>query len=187
MTLPELAVGMGVFSLLLVSYFTLNLGCLQLNRFESTRFRSANQAMSATSQMLMEMRGAASNYVGNLQNSSASSFKADNDGTNQSGNALLIIPSFNFSNSICYYYSSNCLYRSLNRGTGVVCVSSITNSQPIFQELLVDGRTVRTNAVTASLTAIRLNFTTTNQVMTNYYRNPTNYLSVQVQAYPRNF
>ena len=185
--MPELVTGSLVFGLLLTTYFTLNLGCLQLNRFETMRFRSANQAMSATSQMLMEMRGAASNYVGNLRSSGPSSFAANPDATNQAGNALLIIPSLNFTNSICYYYASNRLYKSLNNGPGTVCIASITNGPPIFQELLIDGKTARTNAVTSSLTAIRLNFTTTNRVITNYYRNPTNYLSIQVQAAPRNF
>jgi prepilin-type N-terminal cleavage/methylation domain-containing protein len=185
-TLIELSVGISIFALLLIGVLSLHITCMKLCSFESKRFTSVSQAMHASSQILMEMRSAYSNSVGTLTTpGSPSSFSAATNGFDQVGDVLQIVPPLN-GPLICYYYASNTLYRSQGNGSPTIVASSITNSDNIFHEETAAG-VVRTNRVATSITSITLQFFTTNAATISYFRNPTNYLSFQTKAYPRNF
>ena len=186
-TLIELSVGISIFALLLIGVLSLHITCLRLCRFETTRFTSVSQAMHASSQILMEMRGAYSNRVGTLTTAgNPATFSVVADNVAQVGDALQILPTNAPSPRICYYYASNRLYRAQDPGSRTIVATSITNSDNIFHEETAAG-VVRTNSVATSITSISLQFFTTNAATINYFRNPTNYLSFQTKAYPRNF
>jgi prepilin-type N-terminal cleavage/methylation domain-containing protein len=187
-TLVEMSMGLGVFALLMACYLSMNIACVRLCSFEAVRFRSAQLATTMTTKMLMEMRGAFSNRVGSITGGDPTTFTVIPNGTNQWGNALQILPTNYPTPWVCYFYvsASNTLYRAQSGNTPVIMAAPVTNYTPVFQELTVAGA-VRTNAVATSITSVNLRFLTTNAATIHYFHNPTNYLSFQIQAYPRNF
>lgn len=186
-TLPEMTVGVGIFSILMVCYLSLHVACLRLYRFESTRFNSADQALNGTSRILIEMRGAYSNRVGTVTGGDPATFVTVGDVTNQWGDALQIVNTN--ASWICYYYvpASNKIFRAESGSTvRKLVASSVTNYVPIFQEENAAGD-IRTNAVSSSITSVNLRFVTTNSATAKYFANSTNYMSFKIRAFPRRF
>lgn len=128
-TLPEVLVSAVVFALMISGVLSVHIFGLKLNDLVRAKMGASDEARSAISKMVGEIRSAGTIKIGT---GNKTSFAEIANGAPQKGNAIQIYPlKTNTANYIRYYWDSTDkrLKRSVNGGTAVTVVANaITNS-----------------------------------------------------------
>lgn len=104
LSIPELMVAMGIFSISVIGLVTLHLFGLRQDQLVQSKLGASDQSRRALSQMLTDIRSAKILTVGN---GTISSFTAIPYGTAQQGTALQISFTTATNNYIRYYFQTN--------------------------------------------------------------------------------
>ncbi len=157
MTLPEVMVTAGIFSLVMAGFITLHVFSIKMNRITAVKLGASDQAREILSLLFKQIREAADVRVGY---GTATSFVEPTPGQLFQGNAIMIYPVKTNTNIwIRYYLETNagCLKSvAHNRVQPIVHVEGITN-HIVFRVEDFRG-TVLTNASDRRVIGVTLQF-----------------------------
>jgi type II secretory pathway pseudopilin PulG len=132
MTLPELMIAAGVFTLAMVALITIHLNGLRLNQWARAKMGASDEARDAISRMVTEIRGAGTVRIGS---GTISAFSEIPHGQIQRGNAIEIHPVKGVTNTWIRYYwdlGDQRLKRTENGNTAVLIVANAITNNMVF-------------------------------------------------------
>ena len=144
-TLPEVLVSAAVFALMITGVLSVHIFGLKLNDLVRAKMGASDEARTAISKMVGEIRSAGVVQIGN---GSKTAFTQIANGAGQQGNAIQIYPlKTNTSNFIRYYWDSadKRLKRSVNGGTGVTVVANAITNSMVFTSEDFSGTVISNN------------------------------------------
>jgi len=139
-TLPEMMIGVGIFSMVIAAVVSTQIFGLRTYTLSATKLAASDSAREVLNKIRTQIRSAKTLYVGNCTTNGATSFTLISAPNAQVGNALKIYPATNQDNYIIYYLatgSTNYLKQyTFTNNTGVIdtLASYITNTTVFYAE-----------------------------------------------------